>query len=88
MTSKIFEQYDKHGKQKVTRSKKTLYVLYQSPINVWKYLTHKLIASRILHYYIDLCLFINDKVRVIVCDEIIFWAKDESKIHGVSNKNS
>ena len=85
---KIFDQYDKRGSQRVLRLKKTIYVLRCIPRYVWKYLTHKLIASGMLQSNLDTFLFIGDKVICIVyVDDLIFWAKYESDIHDLEMKN-
>ena len=85
---KIIYQYDKSGSQRVLRLKKTIYVLRRIPRYVWKYLTHKLIASGMLQSNIYPFLFIGDKVIYIVyVDDLIFWAKYESDIHDLEMKN-
>ena len=38
---KLFEQYDKHGKGRLLRSKKNIYGLFHSPRSCWEYLTQK-----------------------------------------------
>ena len=52
---KIFDQHDKHGKQRV------LYGPHQIPIYFWKYLTNKLIAIDMIQSNIYPCLFIGEK---------------------------
>ena len=84
---KLFEQYDKRGNLKLLRSKKTLYGLCKIPRYFWKYLTQKLLASRMLQSNIYPCLFIGDKVVCIVYfDDLIFWANFESNIHDLAMK--
>ena len=74
---KGFEQYDKHGKQRVIILKNTLYVIHQRPRDFLKYLTQKLIASGMIQYNLDPCLFIGDKfICIVYVDDLIFWAKD------------
>ena len=62
LNTKVFEKYDKCGKQGVLRLKKTPYELCQSPRDFWKYLNQKLIASGMIQPNIDPCIFIRDKV--------------------------
>ena len=84
---KKFEQYDKRGKRRVLRLKKTLYGLRQIPRAFCKYLIQKLLASGMLQSNIDPCLFIGDKVICIFyVDDLIFCSKDESYMHNLETK--
>ena len=79
---KVFEQNDKRGKRNLLRLKKTLYGLCQIPRAFLKYLTQKLISSRMLWYNIYPCLFIGDKfLCIFYAEDLIFWENDESNIH-------
>ena len=74
---KGFKQYDKHGKQRVIILNNTLYAIHQRPRDFLKYLTQKLIASGMIQYNLDPCLFIGEKfISIVYVDVIIFWAKD------------
>jgi len=84
---KGFEQYDKRGRKKVLKLRKTLYGLRQSPRAFWKYLTQKLNECGVPQTNLDPCLFISDRV-ICICyvDDLIFWAKDENDIHDLAIK--
>jgi len=54
-----FEQYDKRGKPRILKLRKTLYGLRQSPRAFWEYLTEKFKACGIKQSSLDPCLFIR-----------------------------
>ena len=84
---KLFEQYNKRGKQRLLRLKKNLYVICQIPRYFSNYLTWKLIASGMLQSNLDTCLFIGDKfICIAYADDLIFWVKYESDMNDLAMK--
>lgn len=84
---KGFEQYDKRGRPKVLRLRKTLYGLRQSPRAFWKYLVEKMEACGMSQSNFDPCMFVGDRVIAISwVDDILFWAKNEEDINELAMK--
>jgi len=82
-----FDQLSKNGRKKCLKLKRTLYGLRQSPRAFWQYMTKKLEQSGLKQSKFDPCLFVGEKVTVIVyVDDLIFWVKDEAAIHNTAMK--
>ena len=54
----------------------------QSPRNFWKYIVDKMRECGLEQSKLDPCLFVGERVICIAyVDNLLFWSKDESKIH-------
>ena len=84
---KVFDQYDKRGKQRVLSLKKTLYGLLQSSRDFWGYLIQNLIASGMIQSNLDHCLFSSDKfICIVYVDGLLFWSKGRLDTHNLAMK--
>ena len=82
-----FTQYDKRGRAKVLRLKRTLYGLKQSPRAFWKYMVEKLESCDMRQSELDPCLFIGDTcVAVMYVDDILLWSTDEKHIYSLGTQ--
>ena len=77
-----FTQYDKKGRAKVLKLKRTLYGLKQSPRAFWKYMVEKLEAAGLKQSNLDPCMFIGKKViAVMYVDDILMWSPNSDHIY-------
>jgi hypothetical protein len=72
---------------KVSKLKKTLYGLHQSPCAFWKYLFEKMVICGMVQSKLDPSLFVGEKViRISYIDDLIFWAYNKKDIHHIAMK--
>ena len=71
----VFEVKENNGGTKVLKSFKILYGLRKIPRAFWKYMTSKMELCGMVQSNIDQCLFIGNKLMVIIyVDNILFWS--------------
>ena len=73
--------------QIISKLKRTLYGLRQSPRAFWKYLTQAMTAVGMEVSKMDPCLFVGKKVTAVAfVDDILFWSSDEAYINELGAK--
>ena len=74
----LFTQYDKKRKARVLKLNRCIYGLKNSPWAFWKFIVGKLGFCGLKEIRLDLCLFIQDTVIVVMyVDNILMWSTED-----------